>query len=182
MYGLLDSARISTNVSLVLDKLSQPSKIDKQLEQVCTKNICKHAHVAVTGKHNEIFLDFYYYFGALFNQNYFFTYHNFSKAKLNVVTFLHVAMVRWKIIKCRLDGSMKGSASKSSCQMIFPSAFGSSAREDAEQGHTQSETRFIYYLFLLNLYLTEAVMAMAVNWSKHCKSIRALQEDAAGGS
>lgn len=210
MYGLLNSARISTNISLVLDKLSEPSKIidthycsilrlwnsvsvqaetwsetfhgrlpntaagsDPETSKtlfslVCTKNIYKHTQVTVTGKHKESFLYFSHYFGALFNQNYLFHYHNLlsPKQNYNVVTFLRVAMVRWKIIKCRLDGS---SASKSSCQRILPSAFGSSAREDAEQGHTQSETRFIYFL---NLYLTEAVMTMSVKQLKPCKKLQ----------
>lgn len=141
--------------------------------QILLKNIYKHTQVTVTGKHKEIFLNFSHYFGALFNLNYLFNYHNLLSPEQNhnVVTFPHVAMVRWKIIKCRLGSS----ASTSSCQMIFPSYLWIKWREDAEQGHTQSETRFIYF----NLTMT---MTMAVNWSKHCKTIKALQEDAVGGS
>lgn len=47
-----------------------------------TKNIHKHTQVTVTGKHKEVFLYFHHCFAALFNQNYFFYYHNFSKAKV----------------------------------------------------------------------------------------------------
>lgn len=76
-----------------------------------SKNIYKHTQVTVTWKRKEICLYFYHYFGALFNQNYLFNYHNLlsPKRNYNFVTFLCVAMVRWKIIKRRLDGS---SASK----------------------------------------------------------------------